>query len=257
MWRFLDLDSSGKKVDLETRQTLRNLQDAVKKKGVLCREFNCDWDAQGIDESKHTGHIKSLGDAVLRDLTQRITTAINNFPKLDACAAEVASHVIFCNKKAASFHGRNDLIENAMKYYEQTSETHALKNRKSVNWNRKSGQEEEKEAWQRQLFVVHGISGSGKTSLIATLVMRAQERMSSTPGVDDAVFVTRFCGTTPLSSSVRTLISSMAEQINRAYSSSPEQPISDVPKEYQALIGKFNVEVLIQRSKNFIIRLCG
>ena len=238
MWRFIDLDSSGKKVDLETRQTLRNLQDAVRKKGVLCREFHCDWDAQGIDESKHSEHIKSLGDAVLRDLTQGIASAINNFPKLDACAAEVASHVVFCNKKAATFHGRSDLIDNAMKYYEQTPETHPLKNRKSVNQNRKLGPEVEKEAWQRQLFVIYGISGSGKTSLIATLVMRAQERMMSTSGVDDAVFVTRFCGTTPLSSSVRTLISSMAEQINRAYSSDPEQPISDIPKEYPALIGK-------------------
>ena len=105
VWRFIDLDSSGKKVDLKTRQTLRDLQDAVKKRGVPCREFPCDWDAQGIDESKHLDHIKSLGDAVWRDLALGITTAINNFPKLDACAAEVASHVVFCNKKAATFHG--------------------------------------------------------------------------------------------------------------------------------------------------------
>ena len=226
-------------MDLETRQTLKNLQGAVKKKEILCREFHCDWDAQGIDESKHSDHIKSMGDAVLRDLTQGITTALNNFPKLDACAAEVAAHVVFCSKKAATFHGRNDLIDNAMTYYEQTPETHPLKNRKSGNRNRKSGPEIEEEAWQRQLSVVHGISGSGKTSLIATLVMRAQERMRSTSGVDDAVFVTRFCGTTPLSSNVRMLISSMADQINRAYSPSPEQPINDVPKEYPLLIGKF------------------
>ena len=236
VWRFIDLDSPGKKVDLKTRQTLRDLQDAVKKRGVLCREFHCDWDAQGIDESKHLDHIKSLGDAVQRDLTQGITTAINNFPKLDACAAEVASHVVFCNKKAATFHGRVDLIDSAMKYYEQTPETHPLKNRKSLNRNRKSGPEVEEEPWQRQLFVVYGISGSGKTSLIATLVMRSQDRMR-TSAVDGAVFVTRFCGTTPLSSSVRTLISSMAEQIYRAYSSNPEQPLTNVPKDYPALIG--------------------
>ena len=225
-------------MDLKTRQTLRDLQDAVKKRGVPCREFHCDWDAQDIDESKHLDHIKSLGDAVRRDLTLGITTAINNFPKLDACAAEVTSHVVFCNKKAATFHGRGDLIDSAIKYYEQTPETHPLKNRKSVNRNRKSGPEVQEEAWQRHLFVVHGISGSGKTSLIATLVMRAQDRMKAS-GVDGAVFVTRFCGTTPLSSSVRTLISSMAEQINRAYSSDPEQPLTDVPKNYPAVIGKF------------------
>ena len=94
-----------------------------------------------------------------RDLTQRITTAINNLPKLDACAAEVASHVVFCNKKAATFHGRVDLIDSAMKYYEQTPKTHPLKNRKSVNRNRRSGPEVQEEPWQRQLFVVHGISG--------------------------------------------------------------------------------------------------
>ena len=223
-------------MDLKTRQTLRDLQDAVKKRGVLSREFHCDWDAQGIDESKHLDHIKNLGEAVRRDVTQGITAAINNFPKLDACAAEVASHVIFFNKKAATFHGRADLIDSAMKYYEQTRETHPLKNRKSVNRNRKSGPEVEEEPWQRQLFVVHGISGSGKTSLIATLVMRAQDRMRAS-GVDGAVFVTRFCGTTPLSSSIRTLISSMAEQINRAYSSDPEQPLTDVPKDFPALIG--------------------
>ena len=223
-------------MDLKTRQTLRELQDAVKKRGVPCREFQCDWDAQGIDEYKHLDHIKSLGDAVRRDLTQGITTAINSFPKLDACVAEVASHMVFCNKKAATFHGREDLIESAMKYYEQTPETHPLKNRKSVNRTRKSGQEVEEEPWRRQLFVVHGISGSGKTSLIATLVMRAQDRMRAS-GVDGAVFVIRFCGTTPLSSSVRTLISSMAEQINRAYSSDPEQPLTDVPKDFPALIG--------------------
>ena len=67
-----------------------------------------------------------------------------------------------------------------------------------------------------------------------------------TSGVDDAVFVTRFCGTTPLSSSVRTLISSMAEQINRAYSSDPEQPLSDVPKDYPVLIGNnLNLEAFL------------
>ena len=58
-------------------------------------------------------------------------------------------------------------------------------------------------------------------------------------GVAGAVFVTRFCGTTPLASSSRALISSMAQQIRRAYSADPVTPLTDVPTEYPALIGKY------------------
>ena len=236
-------------MDQKVKEALTELQKAVKKNGTKCVQFECDWDPNGIDETKHIDHIKKLADAVREDLTNRITVAINKFPKLDRCAAEVASHVVFCEKKSSTFHGREDLTENALKYFDQTPEIHPSEKKKGSS-KPKPGEEEK--VWKRHMFVVHGISGSGKTSLMAKLVSKAQEKMKGRKGV----FVTRFCGTTPMSSSARELMQSMAEQITRAYSSDPETENSDIPTDYQALIEYFhNCLLLASQERPLIIHI--
>ena len=154
-----------------------------------------------LTEETHKDYVTKLGDDVMKDLKEHITDAINNRPVLDEVTSEIVSHVTFCARKAASFYGRDALIENAMCYY--------TGNQGRLNSARyKAGNQTE------TLYVVHGVSGSGKTSLMAVLASRARELFQGRRYAP--VMVTRFCGTSGGSSSARALMRSMCLQISRA-----------------------------------------
>ena len=159
-----------------------------------------------------------------KDLKERITQAIQNRPELDPLTSEIVSHVTFCTRKSTSFYGRHELVQAAMNYYKG--------NEGRLNSARyKSGNKTE------TVFVIHGVSGSGKTSLmakVAGLVRQMFQEKKYSP-----VMVTRFCGTSGASSSARNLLHSMCEQISRAYSKPETQDLKPLPTRFQELITHF------------------
>ena len=61
-------------------------------------------------------------------------------------------------------------------------------------------------------LVLHGSSGSGKTSVMAMIAKEAWSSMKSKPAI-----VLRFIGTTPGSCSINSLLSSITQQVRKAY----------------------------------------
>lgn len=77
--------------------------------------------------------------------------------------------------------------------------------------------------------VVHGESGCGKTSVMATAATMLQRIKSR------SVVVLRFLGTTADSSSIRLMLSSVCKQISRAYGGGS----SHIPQSYKDLVTCF------------------
>lgn len=63
----------------------------------------------------------------------------------------------------------------------------------------------------RQPLVICGVGGSGKTALMAEAATRAGA------GLNPAVFLTRFLGTTPAASDIRSLLTNLCDEIKRRY----------------------------------------
>ena len=198
---------------------LSGLQESVRKRGIPCREFHCDWHPEGITENTHGEFLKPFSAVVAQDLEKGISEAIKCQPHFDECVTEVASHVQFCHEKARTFHGREGLVNSFRKDYSEPN--------KASNTTK----------------VIFGVSGSGKTSLMAKLVHDAQKEMELI-GKNQAVFVTRFCGITPQASSARALLESMSEQIIRAYSSIPEVRPQGIPTDYRDIVEYFREKCL-------------
>ena len=155
-----------------------------------------------LTEETHAEYLKNLASDVDKDLKKKVKEAIKMKPKLDSVTSEIVSHVTFCTRKTASFYGRDELIKAAMNYY--------TGNEGRVNSARsRSGNNTE------TVFVVHGVSGSGKTSLMAKVVSSVRQMFQEKKY--SPVLVTRFCGTSGASSSARNLLHSMCEQIARTY----------------------------------------
>ena len=150
----------------------------MKNHGTPCKEFNNDWHPTGIDETTHSDHINRFGDEVLKDLIDNINKAIANHTKLDPCTSET---VLFCDKKARGFYGRENLINRALEYFDTIQDAQRRD--------------------QNSMFVIYGVSGSGKTSLVAKLMNKVQKDIREQR--KKTVLITRFCGVTPMSSSAR------------------------------------------------------
>ena len=83
-------------------------------------------------------------------------------------------------------------------------------------------------------FFFYGFPGAGKTYLLSKIMT---QRLSSRAAGD--VIVVRFLGTTPLSSNVHALLTSVCEQLRRAYGRSSEP----VPSDFKALKVYFHTAV--------------
>ncbi|XP_046559418.1 NACHT and WD repeat domain-containing protein 2-like [Haliotis rubra] len=113
--------------------------------------------------------------------------------------AEIVEHTVFCQSKCKAFHGRQETLDLVTKYLQGTSRTP---------------------------FIVHGPSGCGKTSIVAMAATLAQQSFSSKTGV-----VIRFIGTTPDSSTIGALLSSVTSQICRIYGEEIEDELPADTKE--------------------------
>ena len=103
-------------------------------------------------------------------LTSLISKVIKNLAPSNPVMEEVTRHAIFCRDHTRSFKGREEILQDVHKYLISRDPMMPL--------------------------VVHGESGVGKTSLMAKVVVEAQDNNK-----DKIVAILyRFCGTTPDSS---------------------------------------------------------
>ena len=173
--------------DKDAGGNLQNLKQKVKNSGITVFDYKVNWTVSGITEESHMEYLQRMGKDLYSEVISQIKAEISVSPKLDDLSLEIAGHLKFCNHRAESFRGRRKLVSDGLRYLTQERND--------------------------SIFVVHGNSGSGKTSLMSFLVSKTVTLSSS----DSApIVVVRFCGISPQSSSVRPLLRSVCQQMKVA-----------------------------------------
>ncbi|XP_033121008.1 NACHT domain- and WD repeat-containing protein 1-like [Anneissia japonica] len=122
--------------------------------------------------------------------------------------AEVINHSVFARERAEMFSGREPIVAEMMNYLKKES--------------------------GKKPYVLHGVGGSGKTSILAKVFSKSLTRWGSIT-VGRPVHIVRFIGVTPESSNIRDLLYSICKQLCYVLKLSP----STVPVDYKQLEKKF------------------
>ena len=199
-------------VDQEIAKLREKMRREVKDTGVACRKYTVSWAEDGIQETTHGEYMKQFAKDIKNDLLHSIKCAMDKIPKLNSCLEEAVAHINFCSKRAKNFHGREILVNDALRYIKQADN-------------------------KEYPLVIHGISGSGKTSLMAKLAFNSRDILSD-GGNKRALLVTRFCGTSPGSSSAILLMKNVTEHIEWVYLN--KQPQANASENFRSTIKKFH-----------------
>ncbi|XP_064598836.1 uncharacterized protein LOC135465527 [Liolophura sinensis] len=169
------------------------------------------WTEKGIDPEGNEDHKKYIDDLCEdfdKTITDMITTGIDERNKhaiADDLYEEVLQHTRFAQAKCRSFHGRDEMLETIKAYILGTS---------------------------RSPLVVHGSSGSGKTSVMAKAAMSAK---SWVDGGSKGVIILRFLGTTPDSTDITSLLTSIIKQVLAL-----AKITNDIPTELKDIVELFH-----------------
>ena len=192
--KYIDNDSYDLlSCNKEAQQLLRDLKEIripARVSSENIHQYAIPWCRGGVDPSNenHVSYLSSFCKQVKSDILRLINEAISkrsSFPAPYCLYEEIAHHASFCISKCESFCGRSDVL-NAIR------ELLLSKIRKPL--------------------VVYGVSGSGKTSVMAKVQQNACAWLGST-----CVTVLRFLGTSPSSSGIRGTLSSICQQLSLIY----------------------------------------
>ena len=189
--QYIELINESEKLEVNeaAQRSVAELRKDIMKEGVSIDSYVQPWIQGGFTEHTHPEYNQELGEAFYDRMTFDIETALSKQADVSSNAKEVATHLNFASQRSQSFYSRPDLVESGLNYL--SSQT------------------------QEFPCVIHGDSGSGKTSTMAAIAVQTAT-FSPKP-----VLVLRFCGTTPQSGSLLTLLRGMIEQISSAYYSQP------------------------------------
>lgn len=144
-----------------------------------------------LNNETHSDYLHQLCDKVYADVKRLIDAAVMNKSKIKSSLhTEVLHHALLCLDKCASYCDRRDQVIDKVRQYVTHSASRPL--------------------------IVHGRSGSGKTSIMANVAKSIHGNWCS-----EAFVVVRFLGTSPLSSSLRNVLVSVCEQICTIYNIIP------------------------------------
>lgn len=150
------------------------------------------------------GSLQSLCARVLRDLRATIEAEIDALEMIDSLDAENEAHRRFGLERARHFVGRKEILEQIRSYVRATDP---------------------------HLLIIHGESGSGKTALMSETWLQLDASVGSSQDSGSPVIVGRLIGSTPESSNIRSLLTNLGRQIERAFGAEP----TEVPWDLDAL----------------------
>jgi len=239
-------------VDKTAQELLKDLRD-VKVPQALSEDrlfkHNLKWGKNGIDPSTDEAHKKYLAefcDQFYRVMLEMVEKGVQqqekNFGAIqdDPLADEILQHLVFCDEHQRTFRGREDLLDSIEKHIDR-----ALA-RKDENYEANIVASSSIDMAlhaadatpERRPLVLYGVSGCGKTSVIAKAAHANASRLRK-PKVDP-VMIVRFLGTTPDSSTIHKVLRSVCLQLCRAY----DQSITEIPTAHHELIHYFWNECL-------------
>eukprot|EP00050_Salpingoeca_kvevrii_P017171 m.62581 g.62581 ORF g.62581 m.62581 type:complete len:1460 (-) comp7407_c0_seq2:100-4479(-) len=212
----LFIDFKGDELDSEAIELLRQLKDEFIPSTSMSKIHNyqvTQWADGGINptNSEHAEYLKSLCDDFVEEMKASIDAAAARASALrdDSLYVEIAHHHSLCRERCASFHGRHDVLQSIADY---------------LAMDASSG--------LPALLAVHGISGCGKTSVMAKAALNFNDM------APNAVTVLRFLGTSTYSGNSNVLLQSICEQIARAYGLEGRDEYS-IPADYPDRVEKF------------------
>lgn len=175
--------------DLDTQAQMM-LQDLkfTKLPGVLTssnlHNYSIPWVPGGISVKyeEHARYLILVCDQVYSDVKRLIDNAANKEATVSKFHREVLHHAFLCKTKCESYCDRRDGVMARVEYHIKHSSNFPL--------------------------IIHGKSGSGKTSIMAKIALSIPKWRA-----DDCSIVLRFLGTSPMSSSIRSVLVSTCEQI--------------------------------------------
>ncbi|CAH1788164.1 unnamed protein product [Owenia fusiformis] len=187
------------------------------------KEYQIKWAENGVDpanEPLHQEYIDSLCEDFETTMRKMITDGINLKEKQQvqgALYAEIVEHSSFAQDKYKSFQGRKDVLKEIKNYIDGVG-------------------------YENHPFVVHGQSGSGKTSIMAAASKHCWSWIHEHTNRKGAVIL-RFIGTTPDSSHIRTLLLSIVQQIKKIYDDTSPTPedMKPLQKEFVRVLKHANV----------------
>ncbi len=183
---------------------------------IFCVRFKVDWSGkEGLNSGDHYEYLREFSEHFYHNITKLVRKAMRKedqspFGKI---TTEILHHSHLCNNNVEVFLGRENQL-NAIEQYIKSDSQLPL--------------------------VIHGCSGCGKTSLLskaATLI----EHWS--PINTKAILILRFIGTTPDSSSIIPLLTSICQQI----SYNLMLPLNESPDDLIGVI--FYLKQLVLRAK--------
>ncbi|XP_069111532.1 NACHT and WD repeat domain-containing protein 2-like [Argopecten irradians] len=212
MYRFAYkfVDFAARNIDGEAQKLLQVLRDEKLTKKMpesnLVR-FKVEWGREGIDKDTHKDYLENFTNHFHTSIAMLVDNAMAKHERLssDPVFTEALQHLHACTKYCKVFQGREDIVKKIEEHIVGPS---------------------------NRPFVLHGESGCGKTSLTAK---GASQIKSWFPEDRQPMLVIRFLGTTPNSSSIIPLLTSLCKQICVLYDS----PSDDIPDELAPLIHHF------------------
>ena len=191
--KYIDINQETKEVDYDCQQMINNLRERIigKLQRRTVKQFMIDINSVSeltpntLDNEKFENYLIKFTNSFERTVVNLIEANINKneilFHVLENYA-DLFHHLRFCHEKVKGFMGRNSFL-NQIKCL--LLEQHV------------------------QYIVIHGISGSGKTSLIAKLAEKLKDWFSHI----DFILVLRFIGTSEDSYNIQNLLSSIIKQL--------------------------------------------
>ena len=189
--RYIDLYPDSADINQEAAAALEDLkQKAVNKLPVFnIRKSTVKWSQKGIDSKLHAGYLLKMCNHFYRTVQALVDRNMAKRNKLvdDSLFHEISQHWSVAKGRCNTFIGRNEMLQTVREYLLGNS---------------------------NQALVVHGESGSGKTSLMAKAASLVNSNIADSPREDvNLAVVLRFIGTTPKSSSIQQLLHSISHQI--------------------------------------------
>ncbi|KAI8517772.1 NACHT domain- and WD repeat-containing protein 1 [Branchiostoma belcheri] len=157
-------------------------------------QYEVEWTDKGVNEDveSHASYLEQFSDDFVADLKSMILKSLQSESEQeqndDWFLTEVISHARFCQAKCESFCGRQEIFDAVYTYMKDTAK---------VN---------------HQPFVIHGASGSGKSSIMAMLAQNAAQRFG-----ENLVTIIRFLGTSLHSTLIHPVLQSLCLQICEVY----------------------------------------
>ncbi|CAG2108893.1 unnamed protein product [Medioppia subpectinata] len=218
--KFIDLTAKGD-IDREAQTLLNHLRDTRLIAKIFAPnlvKFTVDWNPkQGLDIEQHFEYLKEFCEHFYNNITKLVRKAMRREDRspFGSLFNEILHHLHSCNHSVQVFEGRHKQLHTIENYIKSNSNSP---------------------------LVLHGLHGSGKTSLLAKAATLLEEWVDRD---NKFILILRFIGTTPDSSSVIPFLTSICQQISYNFM----LPLDDVPDDLIGLTFHFKQLLLKTREQ--------